>query len=287
MLDATEIAALYDRPQFTDEEQAYYFTLTPTEIAHLQTFTDGAVQAMFVLQLGYFKAKQRFFSLDLAEVRADLIFILGYAGLTVVPDDLRTLNPRTIQQQRQLILEHVRYRHAHAAERAQAYQVVLQAARISPKPQYLLRVLLQHCAAERVILPGYTTVQEIIIGTAITAEEERLIAILQLHLTPADCAALEDLFEKQDGRYRLTLLQRAPKDFSHGQLRQERGRAAELLPLYDLATRVLPHLDISQEGMVLRIPGRLLHRHPAQRSELVDHLCLSALLSPAALSAAP
>ena len=106
LLDATEIAALYDRPQFTDEEQAYYFTLTPTEIAHLQTFTDGAVQAMFVLQLGYFKAKQRFFSLDLAEVRADLIFILGYAGLTVVPDDLRTLNRRTIQQQRQLILDH-------------------------------------------------------------------------------------------------------------------------------------------------------------------------------------
>jgi TnpA family transposase len=249
LLDAAEIAALYDRPQFTDEERAYYFTLTPIEVAHMQTFTDGAVQVVFVLQLGYFKAKQRFFSLDLAEVRADLIFILEHARLAVAPDDLRTLNPRTIQQQRQLILEHVRYRHAHAAERAQAYQVVLQAARISPKPQYLLRILLQHCAAERVILPGYTTVQETIIGTAITAEEDRLIAILQLHLTPVDCAALEDLFEKRDGRYRLTLLQRAPKDFSHGQLRQERGRAAELLPLYDLATRVLPHLDISQEGM--------------------------------------
>ncbi len=249
LLDATEIAALYDRPQFTDEERAYYFALTPTEITHMQTFPDGAVQAMFVLQLGYFKAKQRFFSLELAEVRADLIFILGHAGLAVTPDDLRILNPRTIQQQRQLILEYVRYRHAHAAERAQAYQVILQAARISPKPQYLLRILLQHCAAERVILPAYTTVQETLIGKAITAEEHRLMAILQLHLTPADCAALEDLFEKQDGRYRLTLLQRAPKDFSHGQLRQERDRGAEMLPLYTLATRVLPHLDISHEGM--------------------------------------
>jgi hypothetical protein len=166
LLDATEIAALYDRPQFTDEEQAYYFALTPTEITHMQTFTDSAVQAVFVLQLGYFKAKQRFFSLELAEVRADLIFILGHAGLTVTPDNLRILNPRTIQQQRQLILSHVRYRHAHAAERAHAYQVVLQAARISPKPQYLLRILLQHCAAERIILPGYTTVQETIIGKA-------------------------------------------------------------------------------------------------------------------------
>jgi hypothetical protein len=192
LLDATEIAALYDRPQFTDEEQAYYFALTPTEITHMQTFSDSAVQAVFVLQLGYFKAKQRFFSLELAEVRTDLIFILGHAGLTVAPDDLRTLNPRTIQQP-QLILSHVRYRHAHAAERAQAYQVVLQAARISPKPQYLLRILLQHCAAERIILPGYTTIQETIIGKAVTAEEQRLMAILQVHLTPADCAALRRL----------------------------------------------------------------------------------------------
>lgn len=134
LLDVAEIAALYDRPQFTDEERAYYFTLTPSEVAHMQTFTDGAVQAVFVLQLGYFKAKQRFFSLELAAVRADLIFILGHARLAVAPDDLRTLNPRTIQQQRQLILEHVRYRHAHAAERAQAYQVVLQAAASAPNP---------------------------------------------------------------------------------------------------------------------------------------------------------
>ena len=43
LLDATETAALYDRPQFTEEERAYYFALTPTEITHMQTFTDGAV----------------------------------------------------------------------------------------------------------------------------------------------------------------------------------------------------------------------------------------------------
>ncbi len=30
--------------------------LPPTETTHMQTFTDGVVQAMFMLQLGYFKA---------------------------------------------------------------------------------------------------------------------------------------------------------------------------------------------------------------------------------------
>ena len=249
LLDAAEVAALYDQPHFTDEERAYYFALTPTETTLMQTFADGAVQAFFVLQLGYFKAKQRFFSVKLADVFSDLIFIINHLGLLVAPDDLRLLNYRTLQQQRQLILEYVRYRHAHAQERQQAYQVVLQAARISPKPHYLLRILLQYCASERIILPGYTTLQETIIGKAITAEENRLVDLLQTHLTSEDRTALEGLFDKRDGRYLLTSLQRAPKDLSHGQLRQERKRGAELLPFYELATRILPYLEISHEGI--------------------------------------
>lgn len=101
-------------PCFTDEERAYYFALTSTETAHMQTFTDGVVQAFFVLQLGYFKNKQRFFSVKLADVLSDLIFIVNQHGLGVAPDDLRLLNPRTLQHQRQIILEYMRYRYVHA-----------------------------------------------------------------------------------------------------------------------------------------------------------------------------
>jgi predicted RNA-binding Zn-ribbon protein involved in translation (DUF1610 family) len=107
----------YDRPQFTDDERAYYFELNSAETAHLQTFSDGAVQAFFVLQLGYFKAKQRFFSFTLADVFSDLIFIVNHLDFGVAPDDLRLPNRRTSQHQRQIILEYVRYRHAHEQER--------------------------------------------------------------------------------------------------------------------------------------------------------------------------
>jgi len=90
-------------------------------------------------------------------------------------------------------------------------------------------------------LPAYTTVQETIIGKAMSAEEHRLVDLLQTHLTPADCAALEALFEQQDGRYRLIRLQRVPKDLSHGQLRRERARAPYLLRSMSVdANAVLP-----------------------------------------------
>ena len=249
LLDAAEIAARYDRPQFSDAERAHFFALTVTETSHMETFTDPIVQAFFVRQLGYFKAKQRFFAVTLADVLPDLIAIVTQLGLAVAATDLRLVNPRTLQQQRQLILAETHYRHAHTHERRRAYHVVLQAARISPKPQYLLRMLLQYCARERIILPAYTTVQEERIGDALTAEARRLGALLHTHLTADERAAFADLFTKHDGRYRLTLLQRVPTDLSPGQLRQERDRAAALLPFYAIATRVLPVLGISQEGM--------------------------------------
>lgn len=249
VLDAPERAALYDRLTFTDEERVSYFTLSPPDLALIQTFTEPAIQAFFVLTLGYFKAKQRFFSVTIHEVWDDLLFISNLLELGCPPDTLRIPNPRTIQQQRQLILDATGYQRCHPEDRQHAFQIALQAARISPKPHYLLRIVLQYFATERIILPGYTYLQEEIIGKAITAEEHRLVRLLTKHLSKDDCAVLEALFEEQDGRYVLTLLQRAPKDLGRGELRRERMRGANLKPLYELACRVLPLLECSPDAI--------------------------------------
>jgi hypothetical protein len=135
LLDAADVAVLYDRPTFTDEERVAYFTPVPMELALMQTFTDPAVQAFFVLQLGYFKAKQRFFSVALDDVRDDLMVINAQLDLGLAPDDLRVMGKNTLLTQCTLIPERFGYRRPRAADRAQAVQVALQSARISPKPQ--------------------------------------------------------------------------------------------------------------------------------------------------------
>ena len=249
LLTESERAQLYDRPQFTAEEHVGYFTLPPIDIALMETFADGAVQAFFVLTLGYFKAKQRFFPVTLDDVQDELRFIRDHLSLPATDDELRIPNPRTIQQQRKLILEVTGYRHCRDAQRKVAFQVAQQAARISPKPQYLVRVVLQHFATQQCILPGYSYLQEEIVGQAITAEEDRLVGLLTTHLSDADRHALESLFETKDGRYQLTRIQRAPKNLGRGELRRERDRGAEMIPFYDLAVRLLAHLDLSPDAV--------------------------------------
>jgi len=211
ILNEAERADLYDPPHFTDADRRIAFTLSDAEASLLPRSPEDLVHAWLILQVGYFKAKRRFFPLRLPEMQDDLLYILTDMGCSMDPTELRLPNPRTVNQQRQQILAYQRYRHTHAEERTALFQVALKAARISPKPQYLVRVILQYCATERIILPAYTTLQETIVSKAITAEEDRLIALLHEHLTDADQDTLESLFERADGRYRLTTLRRAPK----------------------------------------------------------------------------
>lgn len=268
VLEESERAQLYDRPQFTDDERVGYFTLPPIDVALMETFTDGAVQAFFVLTLGYFKAKQRFFAVTLDDVQNELRFIRDLLSLPATDDELRIPNPRTIQEQRTLILKVTGYRHCRAAHRQAAFQVAQQAARISPKPQYLVRVVLQHFATERIILPGYSYLQEEIVGQAITAEENRLIGLLTTHLSETDREALESLFLTQDGRYHLTRLQRAPKNLGRGELRRERDRGVEMIPFYELAIRLLEHLDLSPDAV--RYYASLVGFYTATRLKVLE-----------------
>jgi Domain of unknown function (DUF4158) len=55
ILTQKEIQALYDLPQFADEERDIYFTLDPLEKQQLNQLRNITASVHFILQLGYFK----------------------------------------------------------------------------------------------------------------------------------------------------------------------------------------------------------------------------------------
>ena len=71
ILGDDEIEALYGRPHFTDDERLEYFSLSATEKAILEQCHTTTSRLYCMLQLGYFKARQRFFVFDLHEVMED------------------------------------------------------------------------------------------------------------------------------------------------------------------------------------------------------------------------
>src|SRR5713226_2042410 len=249
ILDNEEIEALYGRPCFTGDDRIHVFTLTQPEKDLLASFTQIPIQLYFLLQLGYFKSKQMFFTFTFDDVVEDVTYLLErYFPDTPLPE-LRMLNKRTILRQRQHILELFGYRLCTPTDRHDLFLRAQQAARISSKPIYVLRELLHYLTEHRLVKPGYTLLQEEFVGKALTAEVKRLATMLHTLLSSEECVALDSLLTETDELYTITLLKRQPKDFSLGEMRREMTRGEHLVQLYTLARRIVPKLDISREGI--------------------------------------
>jgi len=249
ILNNEEIEALYGRPCLSGEDRTNVFTLTQPEKDLLASFTQIPIQLYFLLQLGYFKAKQLFFTFTFDDVVEDVTYLLErYFPATPRPD-LRMPNKRTILKQRHRILKLFGYRLCTLTDRHNLFLQAKQAARISSKPIYILRELLHYLAEQRLVKPGYTFLQEELVGKAITAERERLATMLHTLLTSEECLALDALLTETDELYPITRLKRQPKDFSLGEMRREMIRGELLVHLYTVARRIVPHLDISREGI--------------------------------------
>jgi hypothetical protein len=74
ILTASETDDLFGLPCFTEEDRQLYFDLSPVEQEMARAF-NFPVAAHFVLQLGYFKAKQQFFVYEQGAVLDDLRYI--------------------------------------------------------------------------------------------------------------------------------------------------------------------------------------------------------------------
>ncbi len=114
---------------------------------------------------------------------------------------LRPLNKRTILKQRQRILELFQYRLCTPTDRQRLFLRAQQAARISSKPVCVFRQLLHYLTQQRIVSPGYTMLQEEIVGKALTAETKRLTTMLQTKLSPTVCVALDQLVAETGGLY--------------------------------------------------------------------------------------
>src|SRR5687768_11536392 len=77
ILTAKEIDSMFARPRFTQEEREAYLTLTSVEQAAMNEYRHSAVKIYFVLQLGYFKARTRFFTFGLEEVPDDVMYVVN------------------------------------------------------------------------------------------------------------------------------------------------------------------------------------------------------------------
>ena len=103
-----EIQAIYGRPRFTYEERQEYFSLSPTELTAMEQLHSIKSRVYFILQLGYFKARQLFFVFSLKDVSEDARYITEQYFPKVQLADLEITKVTRLKQHR-LILQLCNY----------------------------------------------------------------------------------------------------------------------------------------------------------------------------------
>lgn len=76
ILSEAEKAALYERPDFDNEQRLEYLNLTAEELALVHSRANLSSKIHCALQIGYFKAVHLFIHIDWSEVQEDSAFIL-------------------------------------------------------------------------------------------------------------------------------------------------------------------------------------------------------------------
>jgi len=262
ILTAKEIQALYGIPQFTPEERITYFTLDPLEEEQLKNIRYINAAVYFILQLGYFKAKKQFFFFDSQDITDDIKYILQRYFLNESEKtDLTLSKPIRLSQQAQILQLHD-YRTCSPEWKEKLQEKASSLVAIYTKPVYIFKELLNFLEHHRIVLPGYSFMQEEVISRAMTDERKRLEQAVINGIPEEQRIQLDNLLTAEESLYRLTLLKHEPKDFSYQEIQREVSKRKTLFELYEFAMSFLPSLHISNEN--IKYYASLITYHPVR-----------------------
>lgn len=247
ILSPAEQDALYGLPDLDDAQRLQYLGLTEPQLALACGRRGLHDQVWCVLQIGYFQAKQTFFSFTWKDVPDDLAFVLQryFPGEAFEPHLVTRHEHYT---QRALIAQLFGYRLWSSEFFEHLVQQATQIARRDITPGFVVAELVAYLNEYKVERPGYTTLQTVI-SQALLTERQRLAELLSTALDEPTKTSLAELLVKDDTLSELAVLKQDARDFGWRQMTRERHKRERLQPLYLAARQLLPKLAISQQNL--------------------------------------
>jgi hypothetical protein len=214
ILKDKEVEALYGLPQFCDHEKAHYFTLEEEENSLLVLFRTAVSKIFFILQLGYFKARKKFFGSQLLLAQDDLCYLASryFPHLGLQPEEMTISKPTRLQGQA-VILEINGYRLCKGKIRTAFQEKASTVAAIYTKPIFVIRELFHYLKGHKIVAPAYLVLQDIT-GNALGEHLFRMERYTNQFLSESHKQVLDELLSQKESLYELTLLKGEPKDFS-------------------------------------------------------------------------
>lgn len=115
-------------------------------------------------------------------------------------------------------------------------------------PRFIALELFTFLREQKIVRPGYTTLQTII-STVLTTERQRLSALIVEVVDKEMQNAFQKLLQRDDSLSELSALKQDAKNFKFNMMTLERKKRETLKPFYQLAKELLPKIKISKQNI--------------------------------------
>lgn len=244
ILSPSELIAFNTPPRMNAAQRKAAFDLPLGFLREIEQLRDPAHRIGFYLNAGYFRHSRRCFSPE-AFHENDIAYVagrLGYGGSLFKPDGYQD---RTRQRHERIIERLAGFRTLSGDGEAQLSQLIDQKVRAHEKPKAIFHASIDHLLTNRIALPGYRRLQELILS-AIGRLKTRETTVIEAHL-PEQLGHELDLLlgekPESDGitRSRLAALKQNSQSVRP---RSVKGRLANHTDLSDLFHKLEPIIAI-------------------------------------------
>ena len=246
ILSDTEQADFYSPPILTSNDQRFFFSLNDHELSVINKFRNRGQRYMFVVLLGYFKAKPVVLSLGFHQIKHDLKYVYQslLPGSGFRPFNLSKKQCERIYQDIFNLCEYQRWNSKnhrpilldHLTEHAKAWTA----------PRNLFDAAIEYLSGQKVAIPAYSTLQKII-SQVVIQEQNRLITSIDIELSQDLNQVLADIVNG-DGVLTLRQLRLSAHNFTRVELEKELTVHRHIQPWMPEVNKVLYALSLSQKN---------------------------------------
>ena len=243
ILSHSEVSELYSLPRLNNIQREQSFSLADEELKAVNQQSSLSSKVYFILLLGYFREKPLIAQFRFRDVKDDSKYVVNryYPG-----KKLPRKNPSQSQVYylRKKLLGMLHDRNLDGDIKPDLDTHLADVATICAEPRYLFDECLAFFARERIALPRYTVIQDLV-SRVLIVESQRIETILAGCLRKKTKQRLVDLLSSNDSITRLGKLKRSAKAFSFSEINREIESHRALVDIYPQAKVAIKKLDLS------------------------------------------
>jgi len=248
LLSEAEQAALYEIPDFDDDQRLEYLTLSDGEQQLVNSRKSISAKVYCILQIGYFKAVKMVFRFDWEDILQDDIDFILQQYFSEQQFDKEVITKYEHYTQCETIVRLFDYRMWSKDYEQLLYDRAIQIISRDVNPQFITIELLSFLQKQKIIRPQYSVLQ-IVVSDVLTTERTRLHNLINKTLTLEMKSEFEKLLLENSTITKLATLKQDAKNFKARIMAAERDKLLAIQPLYQIAKVVLPKLKLSQQNI--------------------------------------